>query len=175
MKPASTGSGFAWDDAGHTCAHKYLLPKVFEILDSFRKVNDTNRIFDLGCGNGSVTNALVLKGFQAQGIDASEVVEHVFLPRQYARTLFDLIEPGGIAVLSTPYHGYLKNLVMALTGTLDKHFDVLHDYGHIKFWSVKTLSKLLKEVGFDKDLHFYYAGRVPFLSKSMIVVAHKPR
>jgi 2-polyprenyl-6-hydroxyphenyl methylase/3-demethylubiquinone-9 3-methyltransferase len=39
-----------------------------------------------------------------------EVVEHVYAPRDYARTLADLLQPGGTAIISTPYHGYLKNL-----------------------------------------------------------------
>jgi 2-polyprenyl-3-methyl-5-hydroxy-6-metoxy-1,4-benzoquinol methylase len=38
-----------------------------------------------------------------------EVVEHVYFPHRLARTLFDLCEPGGLALVSTPYHGYLKN------------------------------------------------------------------
>jgi len=43
-----------------------------------------------------------------------EVVEHIYDPRTYARTLFNLVEPGGLAIVSTPYNGYLKNLGVAL-------------------------------------------------------------
>ncbi|MFC1606249.1 class I SAM-dependent methyltransferase, partial [Pseudomonadota bacterium] len=38
-----------------------------------------------------------------------EVVEHCYWPRKFARCIFDLLEPGGTAMISTPYHGYLKN------------------------------------------------------------------
>jgi 2-polyprenyl-6-hydroxyphenyl methylase/3-demethylubiquinone-9 3-methyltransferase len=69
-----------------------------------------------------------------------EVVEHVYAPRSFAATIFDLLEPGGIAVLSTPYHGYLKNLAIAALNGFDKHVNPLWDYGHIKFWSQRTLS-----------------------------------
>lgn len=65
-----------------------------------------------------------------------EVVEHVFDPRHYARTLFDLLEPGGVAVVSTPYHGYLKNVALAVSGKLKSHFTELWDGGHIKFFSI---------------------------------------
>ena len=58
-------------------------------------------------------------------------------PRRYAATLFDLAEPGGTAIVSTPYHGYWKNLAMALSGKLDAHFTALWDHGHIKFWSIR--------------------------------------
>ena len=37
-----------------------------------------------------------------------EVIEHIYSPRAYAKTLFNLIEPNGIAIISTPYHGYLN-------------------------------------------------------------------
>jgi 2-polyprenyl-6-hydroxyphenyl methylase/3-demethylubiquinone-9 3-methyltransferase len=102
-----------------------------------------------------------------------EVVEHLFFPRKFAKTAFDLLEDGGVAIISTPYHGYWKNLALALTGKMDAHFTALWDGGHIKFWSVDTLSALLLEAGFS-DLQVYLVGRMPALAKSMIMVARKP-
>jgi 2-polyprenyl-6-hydroxyphenyl methylase/3-demethylubiquinone-9 3-methyltransferase len=66
---------------------------------------------------------------------STEVIEHVFLPRIFAKNCRDLLKSGGTLIISTPYHGYLKNLVLALTDKLDAHFTALWDYGHIKFWS----------------------------------------
>jgi 2-polyprenyl-6-hydroxyphenyl methylase/3-demethylubiquinone-9 3-methyltransferase len=57
---------------------------------------------------------------------------------------------------------------------MDAHFTALWDYGHIKFWSEKTLRVLLEEAGF-RDIRFRRVGRVPALAKSMIAVARKPR
>lgn len=102
-----------------------------------------------------------------------EVVEHVYAPRDYARTLFSLLEPGGTAILSTPYHGYLKNLALAITGKMDDHFTALWDHGHIKFWSVRTLTQLLTEAGFT-GIRFVRVGRVPSLAKSMIAIGQRP-
>jgi 2-polyprenyl-6-hydroxyphenyl methylase/3-demethylubiquinone-9 3-methyltransferase len=102
-----------------------------------------------------------------------EVVEHVYAPRDFAARLFDLVAPGGAAIVSTPYHGYWKNLAIAVSGKFDQHFTALWDHGHIKFWSRDTLARLLREAGFS-ELAFHYAGRFPPLSKSMIVVAEKP-
>ncbi len=101
-----------------------------------------------------------------------EVVEHCFYPRIYAKTVFDLLHPDGVALISTPYHGYLKNLALAVTGKMDQHWTALWDGGHIKFWSQRTLNILLKEVGF-KSVSFVQVGRVPWLAKSMIAVARK--
>src|SRR6516162_4462125 len=74
----------------------------------------------------------------------TEVMEHVFLPRLFATNCLALLRSGGHLVMSTPYHGYLKNLALAVTGKLESHFTVLWDYGHIKFWSKRTLCHLLR-------------------------------
>ena len=79
---------------------------------------------------------------------------------------------GGLLIISTPYHGYLKNFVLALANKWDAHLNPFWDGGHIKFWSCKTLSQLLNETGFSV-IRFIGAGRLPFLWKSMIVVAQK--
>ena len=101
-----------------------------------------------------------------------DVVEHCFFPRKYAQTLYSLVQDGGIAIASTPYHGYWKNLALAVTGAMDRHFTALWDYGHIKFWSVRTLRTLLQEAGF-KTVDFFRVGRVPLIAKTMIAVARK--
>lgn len=102
-----------------------------------------------------------------------EVVEHLYAPRTFAKTLYDLLEPAGTAIVSTPYHGYWKNLALALTGKMDQHFTALWDHGHIKFWSVKTLTTLLAEAGFQ-DIAVKRVGRIPILAKSMLAIANKP-
>ena len=43
-----------------------------------------------------------------------EVVCYMYDPRSFDGAVFDLLQPGGLALISTPYHGYLKNLVVAL-------------------------------------------------------------
>lgn len=200
-------SGYQWNNAELTTSHDYLLPTVLHELSRV----PVGRVFDLGCGNGSVANVLSRQGWDVTGVDPSEegiaqanacfpnlhlhhgsayddlaatygrfpavvsleVVEHVYSPRQYAATLFSLVEAGGTAIISTPYHGYLKNLAMAVTGKMDAHFTVLWNHGHIKFWSIKTLTQLLSEAGFV-NISFKRVGRIPVLAKSMIAVARKP-
>jgi len=102
-----------------------------------------------------------------------EVVEHVYAPRDYAKTAYSLLQPGGVAIISTPYHGYWKNLALAVTGKMDAHFTALWDHGHIKFWSMKTLRQLLEEVGLKVE-RFERVGRIPALAKSMIAIARRP-
>jgi 2-polyprenyl-3-methyl-5-hydroxy-6-metoxy-1,4-benzoquinol methylase len=104
---------------------------------------------------------------------ATEVIEHLARPRSLPRFTKQLLRSGGHVIVSTPYHGYLKNLVLALTDKWDAHLNPFWDGGHIKFWSRKTLSQLLNEAGF-RVVRFIGAGRLPFLWKSMIMVAQKP-
>ena len=105
---------------------------------------------------------------------STEVVEHLYAPRDFVRGCFASLKPGGRFVCcSTPYHGYLKNLLICLFNRFDSHFNPLWDCGHIKFWTVRILRQLLAEVGF-RILRFRDAGRVPFLWKSIVVAAEKP-
>ena len=101
-----------------------------------------------------------------------EVIEHCYYPRKIALNLYGCLQEDGIAIVTTPYHGYWKNLILAITGRLDDHFTALWDHGHIKFWSVKTLGSLLREVGF-REVGFLRVGRVPALAKSMIAIARR--
>ncbi len=42
---------------------------------------------------------------------AIEVIEHLFYPNELAKSAKKCLHPGGSLIISTPYHGYLKNLV----------------------------------------------------------------
>lgn len=101
---------------------------------------------------------------------ATEVIEHMFDPRALPRFAARVLKPGGHLIVSTPYHGYLKNLLLALTGKMDQHFTALWAHGHIKFWSRRTLTRLLEMEGF-RVTGFIGAGRMHYLWKSMILTA----
>ena len=73
-------------------------------------------------------------------------------------------------MLTTPYHGYLKNLALSVFGKWDAHFTSEWEGGHIKFWSRATLTNLLGNAGFEV-FEFSGVGRVPYLWKSMILVS----
>jgi 2-polyprenyl-3-methyl-5-hydroxy-6-metoxy-1,4-benzoquinol methylase len=206
-------SGYRYQTGDLSHAHGVLLPTVLhEVGLIFPNLPaGERRLFEVGCGNGSVANVLTQAGWDVTGIDPStegiaqaranhphlklhegsayedlsarygrfpvvislEVAEHVYFPRRLAASLFDLLGPGGTLILSTPYHGYWKNLALALTGRLDAHFTALWDHGHIKFWSMRTLGELLREAGFV-DLRFKRVGRLPVLAKSMIAIGRRP-
>lgn len=125
--------------------------------------------FEYGDATGDLSR---LGTFDA--ILSTEVIEHVFLPARFAQNAYRLLKPGGVLVLSTPYHGWLKNVVIAATNRADSHYQPLNEYGHIKFWSISTLSQLFWEAGFT-DLEYTGVGRVPYVWKGIVMRARKPR
>jgi 2-polyprenyl-6-hydroxyphenyl methylase/3-demethylubiquinone-9 3-methyltransferase len=180
-------------------------------LDQLALTGPRRRLFDLGCGNGSVAHRLSQRGWQVTGVDPSlqgiaqahqtypglalhlgsgyddlrarfgrfpvvlclEVLQNVYDPARVAERLFDLLEPGGTALVAVQYHGYWKNLCLALLGKLDAHFDALYLYGQIKFFSIRTLGRLLEQAGFE-GIRFRRIGRLPPLAAVMLAVARRP-
>jgi 2-polyprenyl-6-hydroxyphenyl methylase/3-demethylubiquinone-9 3-methyltransferase len=102
-----------------------------------------------------------------------EVVEHLMQPRHLVARAYSALRPGGVLIMSTPYHGYWKNLSLALTNRFDAHWHPLRDFGHVKFFSRRTLSQLACEAGFSTK-QFIRVGRIPAFACSMILVALKP-
>lgn len=100
-------------------------------------------------------------------IISTEVIEHLYYPCELVRYARKCLKPSGQLIITTPYHGYWKNLILAASGKMDRHFTALWDGGHIKFFSVSTLATLLQSEGFA-DLKFSFAGRVPYFWKSML-------
>lgn len=111
--------------------------------------------------------------YQFDVVVAVEVIEHLLYPRELLRMAKYYLKPGGLLIVTTPYHGYLKNLAIALTNHWDQHWNPLWDGGHVKFFSVNTLEKLLQEEGWQ-DAEFRFAGRMPLLWKSMLCAVRRP-
>ncbi|MEK6280441.1 MAG: methyltransferase domain-containing protein [Acidobacteriota bacterium] len=201
--------GWGTPDPANGSSGAGLADSVIKVIE---RLDDAERICDLGCGNGYLAGRLSELGYQVTGIDASpsgievatnqypnvkflcspiedsprtalneavfdlvvssDVIEHLYRPSVLLETGSVLLKPGGHLVIGTPYHGYLKNLALSITGRMDPHFTALWDGGHIKFFSVRTLSQLIKQQGF-RDLTFSFYGRAPYLWKNMICHARK--
>lgn len=121
---------------------------------------DSSLLKKLGCGSFDI-------------VVSTEVVEHLYAPRPYAKSCFEALRPGGRFICTTPYHGYLKNVALSLMNQWDSHASPLWDGGHIKLWSRRTLSSLLREAGFV-DLQFKGIGRAPGLWMTMLMAGTRP-
>lgn len=108
----------------------------------------------------------------ADVVIASEVIEHLYYPQQFLKNIHLALRSGGYLILTTPYHGYLKNLGISLFNGWDQHHHPEKEGGHIKFFSEKGLRQILISNGFA-NIIFRNAGRLPLFWKSMICRAQK--
>ncbi|PZM82066.1 MAG: methyltransferase [Candidatus Margulisiibacteriota bacterium] len=152
----------------------YLIDKGFNVygidassegISNAQKSNPT-RFFKQDINSKILPEMLASHTFDT--IISTEVIEHLYDPRGYIEFCKSILATNGELIMSTPYHGYFKNLIMALTGTFDRHFTALWDGGHIKFWSKKSLIELLGEFDF-KVVEFKGVGRFPYLWKTMFI------
>jgi 2-polyprenyl-3-methyl-5-hydroxy-6-metoxy-1,4-benzoquinol methylase len=134
------------------------------------KFSAPDRFFIMNFSEGLLPPSLEDTKFRT--IVCTEVIGHLYNPRALLGLCRRILAAngGGRLIISTPYHGYLKNLALAATGRLDAHFCVLWDGGVIKFFSQKTLTEMLTEEGFRVTL-FSGAGRFRWFWKSMVICA----
>ena len=94
---------------------------------------------------GSLESGLSFDDGTFQAVWCSEVLEHLFDVHAALAELNRVLTPGGLLVLTTPYHGLLKNLVIALVG-FETHY---HPYlSHIRFFTRRSLAICLESAGF---------------------------
>ncbi|HST56529.1 MAG TPA: class I SAM-dependent methyltransferase [Solirubrobacteraceae bacterium] len=104
---------------------------------------------------------------------AGEVIEHVADTAGWLSELRRVLRPGGKLLLSTPDHGRLHMLGLALsTRAFDAHFDPCSD--HLRFYTRRTLTKLLHEFGFQ-DVELSRAGEGLGASRTLLVYARRSR
>lgn len=133
------------------------------------KQKRADRFFVQDLSSGELPSELREKRFDT--IISTEVIEHLYDPRLFVNFCHQVLaEEKGELIISAPYHGYLKNLLLSLLNKWDAHMDPLWDGGHIKFWSRDTLGQLLTDQGFTVTA-FKGCGRVPYLWKSMVIKA----
>lgn len=115
---------------------------------------------------------LAAEGEPFDVVVSTEVIEHLYAPHELTWYASHVLRANGYLVITTPYHGYVKNLALSLLNKWDAHHGPLWHGGHIKFWSRKTLTCLLHDAGFDV-IEFNGIGRLPWLWKSMVLVAQR--
>jgi 2-polyprenyl-3-methyl-5-hydroxy-6-metoxy-1,4-benzoquinol methylase len=127
-----------------------------------------DRFFLQDISTGKLPDELQKEKFDT--LISTEVIEHLYDPIAFAKFCKSVLGAKGEIIISTPYHGYLKNLTLSIFNKWDSHINPLWQGGHIKFWSKVTLSKLLSDEGFTVTA-FKGCGRFPYFWKSMIIKA----
>jgi 2-polyprenyl-3-methyl-5-hydroxy-6-metoxy-1,4-benzoquinol methylase len=105
-------------------------------------------------------------------ITSNEVIEHQYLPDDFLNKTYKLLDDEGTLLITTPYNGYIKNLVINILGKHDFHYNPLWRHGHIKFFSTRTLNMIMEKCNFSV-LKRSFSGRFYPISCSMIFLAKK--
>ena len=93
-------------------AHAKIPMAKFELIDSESRIPFPDGSFDV--------------------CFCSEVIEHLFDVAGFIREVHRVLVKDGLFVLTAPYHGWIKNLLV-ITLNFEKHFEPTG--GHIRFFS----------------------------------------
>jgi 2-polyprenyl-3-methyl-5-hydroxy-6-metoxy-1,4-benzoquinol methylase len=104
---------------------------------------------------------------------AGETIEHVIDTAGWLSEVRRVLRSGGTLLLSTPEHGPLALLGLALwRAAYDAHFDPRGD--HLRFFTARTLARLLEDFGF-RDIEVRRAGGFPGARRLLLVSARRSR
>jgi SAM-dependent methyltransferase len=104
-----------------------------------------------------------------QAVYCCEVIEHLLDVGRALREMNRVLAPGGLLFLSTPYHGLVKNVAVALFG-FERHFDPAGP--HIRFFTRRTLEHELGHAGLRVE-GFRALGRAWPVWMNMVAWARK--
>jgi SAM-dependent methyltransferase len=96
---------------------------------------------------------------------AFEVIAHLPWPRELLQGAAEALRPGGHLALTTPYHGPVKRSALA-TLAFDRHFNV--DGEHLRFFSDRSLGRLLAESGFAVERVIHLGRRWPLWADTFV-------
>lgn len=102
---------------------------------------------------------------------ASEVIEHVGDTARWLSEVRRVLRGGGRLLLTTPYHGRVKNVALALA-RFESHFDPVGQ--HLRFYTRRSLARLLEDFGFE-EIAIITAGGWPLLRETMLAQARRAR
>jgi len=104
---------------------------------------------------------------------AGETIEHVADTAGWLSEVRRVLRSGGSLLLSTPAHGRLSMLMLAFSQrSLDAHFDPRSD--HLRFYTRRTLARLLEEFGFEQ-IRVSGAGGRPGARRVLLASARRSR
>jgi len=147
--------------AGYTAQGMDISSNALEMA----KRNNPDVTFELLAPDGSIP--ALDNTFAA--VWCTEVIEHILDIHLFLSEVRRVLKPGGILILTTPYHGFLKNLLIVLL-KFDRHFNP--EYSHIRFFDKKGLSRCLNKAGL-RPFNWSGLGRFYLLWRTWFVVARK--
>jgi len=96
----------------------------------------------------SVECGLPFKNDEFDVVWCGEVLEHLFDVGAALTEINRVLRPGGKFVLTTPYHGLVKNLIVCVLA-FERHYDPCGS--HIRFFTRRSLKLCLEKAGFTVE------------------------
>jgi len=104
---------------------------------------------------------------------AGEVIEHVAATASWVSEVRRVLRSGGLLLLSTPAHGRLAMLRLALSGrAFQAHFQPCGE--HLRFYSRGSLARLLADFGFE-EIDVRSSGGPPWARRLLLARALRSR
>ncbi len=148
-------------DAGVDCIGIEPAPEGLELA---KKLVPEGKFYVRSCYEDPTTSDLG----KFDLIVSTEVIEHLYFPRKLVQFAKGHLNANGVFIITTPDYGsYWRNLIISLTNMWDYHHLPLWDGGHIKFWSKKTLTRLLEDEGFEIERWEYTRSKTLLFNISM--------
>ena len=155
----------------------FINTRLEEITAEFASYRDNNRLLDIGCGAGNLLQAARKNGWNAQGLDvsagavkhvrsigfevfegelqdaafpsesfdvvtAAELLEHLIDPQPLLCEVARILRPGGLFWTTTPHARGLSGRVLGVK------WRCVWPPEHLQLFSIRGLTKLLREAGF---------------------------
>ncbi|MDH5720409.1 MAG: class I SAM-dependent methyltransferase [Spirochaetia bacterium] len=119
------------------------------------------------------TGKLPFKNGTFDVLVCTEVIEHIMDVERTLAEFNRLLKPNGLLLLTTGYHGWIKDLLIVLFFRHELHFHNPYS-SHIRFFSKKSMLGILNDFGFKKK---YYKGiyKLPLVREMMTIAAEKKR
>jgi len=167
----------------------FVIQRLEEITAEFSGFRQNNRLLDIGCGAGALLQAARTNGWNAQGLDvsagavkhvrnlgfevfegelqdaafpsrhfdvitAAELLEHLFDPQPLLQEVARILRPGGLFWTTTPHARGLSGRLLGLK------WRCVWPPEHLQLFSLRGISKLLREAGF-RELRIKTTGGNP--------------
>lgn len=156
---------------------EFINTRLEEITAEFSRFRKNNRLLDIGCGAGNLLSAARKNGWNAQGLDvsasavkhvrdlgfevyegelqaaafptahfdvvtAAELLEHLIDPQPLLQEVARILRPGGLFWTTTPNARGLSGRMLGLK------WRCIWPPEHLQLFSIRGLTKLLREAGF---------------------------